>query len=256
MAALFADLPEALAATVEIAQRCSFRPKTRKPILPRFTAEDGSAVDEAAELRRQAEEGLTRRVDTLGLASGQTIDDYRERLDFELSVIENMKYPGYFLIVADFIQWAKSARHSGRAGARLGRGLARRLRAHHHRPRSDPLRPPVRALPQSGTRVDAGLRYRLLPGPARRGDRLRAATLWPRSGRADHHLRHLAGARRVARRRPRAGNAVRPGRQAVQAGAEQSGGARDALARRSTRSRACRRRATRSRWCGAPSISR
>ena len=108
MAALFADLPEALAATVEIAQRCAFRPKTRKPILPRFTAEDGSAVDEAAELRRQAEEGLTRRVETLGLASGLTIDDYRARLDFELSVIERMNYPGYFLIVADFIQWAKS----------------------------------------------------------------------------------------------------------------------------------------------------
>jgi len=108
MTALFADLPEALASTVEIAERCSFRPKTRKPILPRFTAEDGSAVDEAAELRRQADEGLTRRVNALGLASGCTIDDYRKRLDFELSVIEKMKYPGYFLIVADFIQWAKA----------------------------------------------------------------------------------------------------------------------------------------------------
>src|SRR5213075_2660961 len=78
-----------------------------KPILPRYTAEDGSAVDEAAELRRQADAGLTRRVETLGLASGCTIDDYRDRLDFELSVIEKMQYPGYFLIVADFIQWAK-----------------------------------------------------------------------------------------------------------------------------------------------------
>ncbi len=107
MAALFADLPEALTSTVEIAQRCSYRPKTIKPILPRFTAEDGSAVDEAAELRRQADEGLTRRIETLGLASGQTIDDYRKRLDFELSVIEKMKYPGYFLIVSDFIKWAK-----------------------------------------------------------------------------------------------------------------------------------------------------
>jgi DNA polymerase-3 subunit alpha len=108
MMALFSDLPEALASTVEIAQRCSFRPQTRKPILPRFTALDGGAVDENAELRRQANEGLTRRIETLGLASGRTIDDYRERLDFELSVIEKMKYPGYFLIVADFIQWAKS----------------------------------------------------------------------------------------------------------------------------------------------------
>jgi DNA polymerase III subunit alpha len=108
MTALFSDLPEALGSTVEVAQRCAFRPKTRKPILPRFTAEDGAAVDEAAELRRQAEEGLTRRIETLGLASGRTIDDYRERLDFELGVIERMEYPGYFLIVADFIQWAKA----------------------------------------------------------------------------------------------------------------------------------------------------
>src|SRR3989440_420002 len=108
LAALFADLREALASTVEIAERCAFRPKVRKPILPRFTAEDGSPVDEAAELRRQADAGLMRRIQTLGLASGCTIDDYRKRLDFELGVIERMKYPGYFLIVADFIQWAKS----------------------------------------------------------------------------------------------------------------------------------------------------
>jgi DNA polymerase-3 subunit alpha len=108
MAALFADLPEALASTIEIAQRCAFRPKTRKPILPRFTAAGGEAVDENAELRRQAEEGLTRRIEAQGLASGRTIDDYRERLAFELSVIERMTYSGYFLIVADFIQWAKA----------------------------------------------------------------------------------------------------------------------------------------------------
>src|SRR5947209_4760694 len=108
MAALFADLPEALTSTVEITERCSYRPKTRAPILPRYTAEDGSAVDEAAELRRQADAGLMHRIQTLGLASGCTVDDYRKRLDFELDVIERMKYPGYFLIVADFIQWAKA----------------------------------------------------------------------------------------------------------------------------------------------------
>ena len=107
MAALFADLPEALASTVEIAQRCAFRPRTSKPILPRYTASDGSALDEAAELRRQAEAGLERRIKAHGVASGRSVEDYRERLAFELSVIEKMKYPGYFLIVADFIQWAK-----------------------------------------------------------------------------------------------------------------------------------------------------
>jgi DNA polymerase III subunit alpha len=109
MATLFADLPEALASTVEIARRCAFRPTTRAPILPRFsTGDSGEAVDEAAELRRQAEEGLARRLRLYGIAPGRTEEDYRERLAFELGVIEKMQYPGYFLIVADFIQWAKS----------------------------------------------------------------------------------------------------------------------------------------------------
>jgi DNA polymerase-3 subunit alpha len=109
MATLFADLPEALASTVEIARRCAFRPTTRAPILPRFSiGESGEAVDEAVELRRQAEDGLARRLRLHGLAPGRTEEDYRERLAFELGVIEKMKYPGYFLIVADFIQWAKS----------------------------------------------------------------------------------------------------------------------------------------------------
>jgi DNA polymerase-3 subunit alpha len=109
MAALFADLPEALASTVEIAQRCAFRPRTHLPILPRFSVgEGGAAVDEATELRRRAEAGLTQRLTTAGVAPGHTEDEYRERLDFELGVIEKMKYPGYFLIVSDFIQHAKS----------------------------------------------------------------------------------------------------------------------------------------------------
>ncbi|MCX7314422.1 MAG: PHP domain-containing protein, partial [Alphaproteobacteria bacterium] len=106
MAALFADLPEALASTVEIAQRCAFRPRTEKPILPRFSVGDRE-VDEGAELRTRAEAGLDRRVAAYGLAPGRTVEEYRERLTFELKVIEGMRYPGYFLIVSDFIQWAK-----------------------------------------------------------------------------------------------------------------------------------------------------
>ena len=114
MMALFHDLPEALESTVEIARRASFRPLARKPILPRFsapeTAPDGTSVDEGAALRQRAELGLARRVAAHGTAPGFTEEQYRERLCFELSVIERMKYPGYFLIVADFIQWAKSQR--------------------------------------------------------------------------------------------------------------------------------------------------
>ena len=108
MVELFRDLPEALAHTVEIAQRCAFRPRTHQPILPRFSTDDkGNAPDEASELRRRAEEGLERRLETAGVAPGHTVDEYRERLDFEIGVIAGMNYPGYFLIVSDFIQWAK-----------------------------------------------------------------------------------------------------------------------------------------------------
>ncbi len=108
MTELFADLPEATEASVEIALRCAYRPLTRKPILPRFSVSGGAAVDEEDELRRQAREGLAARLTHHGLAPGHTVAEYEERLAFELDVIVKMKFPGYFLIVADFIQWAKA----------------------------------------------------------------------------------------------------------------------------------------------------
>ncbi|NRB31138.1 MAG: DNA polymerase III subunit alpha [Rhizobiaceae bacterium] len=111
MVALFADLPEAIDNTVEIAQRCAFKVPKLDPILPFFT--DGANGEdpleaEAAELKKQAREGLQRRLDVHDLADGHTREDYDKRLEFELGVIENMKFPGYFLIVADFIKWAKA----------------------------------------------------------------------------------------------------------------------------------------------------
>src|ERR1700692_544069 len=111
MAQLFADLPEALAATVEIAERCAFRPRTLAPILPRFStgsaAGESSVEAEEQELRQAAQSGLKARLERHGSAPGHTNEEYHERLAFELGVIERMKYSGYFLIVADFIQWAK-----------------------------------------------------------------------------------------------------------------------------------------------------
>ena len=112
MAALFADLPEAIDNTIEIAIRCSYYPKNRAPILPRFTgaSADAAAAEkaEADELRRQAREGLAMRLATVGKSAGFTDEQYAERLEYEIGVIERMKYPGYFLIVSDFIKWAKA----------------------------------------------------------------------------------------------------------------------------------------------------
>ncbi|MCS6878241.1 MAG: DNA polymerase III subunit alpha [Geminicoccaceae bacterium] len=109
MRALFADLPEACDNTLVIAQRCAFMAPERPPILPSF------AEDEAAELRRLAAEGLERR---LAQSVFSPADDeaareakarpYRERLAYECDVIVQMKFPGYFLIVSDFIRWAKA----------------------------------------------------------------------------------------------------------------------------------------------------
>jgi DNA polymerase-3 subunit alpha len=111
MVALFEDLPEALENTVEIAIRCAFRPIVRKPILPRFAgagADPQAAEDaEATLLAEKAREGLARRLASLGLAPGLSEDDYTTRLEYELGIISRMKYAGYFLIVADFIQWAR-----------------------------------------------------------------------------------------------------------------------------------------------------
>ncbi|MEA3058735.1 MAG: polymerase subunit alpha, partial [Sphingomonadales bacterium] len=99
MAALFADVPEALANTAVIAQRCAVAAPNRRPILPRLSDHE----DE--QLRRDAHAGLAAHLD------GRSADDqqrYRERLDYELDVITGMGFAGYFLIVADFIKWAKA----------------------------------------------------------------------------------------------------------------------------------------------------
>ncbi|WP_344697144.1 DNA polymerase III subunit alpha [Sphingomonas rosea] len=99
MAELFSDLPEALDNTLVVARRCAVAAPKRRPILPRM----GEDEDEA--LRKAAHAGLEGRI--ADYPEGQK-PAYRERLDFELDVITRMGFAGYFLIVADFIQWAKA----------------------------------------------------------------------------------------------------------------------------------------------------
>ncbi|MCY4048003.1 MAG: DNA polymerase III subunit alpha [Hyphomicrobiales bacterium] len=100
---LFADIPEALDNSIEIARRCSYRPTPREAILPRFPDAEKS---EAEELCSRAREGLRMRFESINLAG--TKEEYEQRLEHELDVITKMNYPGYFLVVADFIQWARA----------------------------------------------------------------------------------------------------------------------------------------------------
>jgi len=99
MAELFADLPEALANTAVIAQRCAVAAPQRRPILPRLSD------DEDEQLRRDARAGLAGRL--TGRAAEER-EAYATRLEYELEIITGMGFAGYFLIVADFIKWAKA----------------------------------------------------------------------------------------------------------------------------------------------------
>ncbi len=104
MIRLFADLPEAVENTIEIARRCAYYPKKRNPILPPFKPASGLPPEE--ELRAQASEGLRRRLAANGMFAPEK--DYWDRLDFELSVILRMNFAGYFLIVSDFMKWTRA----------------------------------------------------------------------------------------------------------------------------------------------------
>ena len=105
MAELFADLPEATANTLVVAQRCAFAPPRRKPILPSLA---GDLSGEARMLAEDARSGLAARLARYEALSDAERQAYADRLEFEIDVITRMGFPGYFLIVADFIKWAKA----------------------------------------------------------------------------------------------------------------------------------------------------
>jgi DNA polymerase-3 subunit alpha len=105
MRTLFADLPEACDNTLDIARRCAFMVSKRPPLLPRFPTGDGRS--EADELAHQAREGLKMRM-AKGQANAFPAADYEARLEREIGIITQMGFPGYFLIVSDFIKWAKA----------------------------------------------------------------------------------------------------------------------------------------------------
>lgn len=112
MVELFSDLPEALQNTVQIAKRCNYLSTKVQPLLPIFVCPDGLTQDEYID--QQARKGLKERMEKHVYFEGMTeeqkkeIDEkYYARLDYELGVIKKMGFPGYFLIVSDFITWSK-----------------------------------------------------------------------------------------------------------------------------------------------------
>ena len=108
MVELFKDIPEAIDNTIVIAQRCAFKVPTIDPILPNFTIDE--SMGEAESLKKVATEGLEYRL-SRHVFDGENDQElgipYYERLEYELGIINKMGFPGYFLIVADFIQWSK-----------------------------------------------------------------------------------------------------------------------------------------------------
>src|SRR5690606_31742010 len=105
MAELFADIPDAIDNTVALAQRCNLELRLGEYFLPAYPVPDDETPH--SWITSQSREGLERRLEKFPLAPGHTRESYFERLDVELGVIIRMGFPGYFLIVSDFIKWAK-----------------------------------------------------------------------------------------------------------------------------------------------------
>ena len=106
MAELFQDVPTAISNSVEIAKRCNFRIKLDEYYLPHYPTPNGKSLDEYLSIR--ANEGLTKILQSLPSDSPYSQEDYQDRLEYELGIINQMGFPGYFLIVMEFIDWAKN----------------------------------------------------------------------------------------------------------------------------------------------------
>ena len=111
MCALFSDLPEALENNFNLPFRCSFRPQFSKPVLPNISTEKDGSADEI--LKKDSLNGLKEKflkvfkIEEKNLINDEKFLFYKDRLDHELRIIIEMKYPSYFLIVSDYIKWAK-----------------------------------------------------------------------------------------------------------------------------------------------------
>ena len=221
MLAAFAEWPEAIASTVEIAERCSVELELGKQLIPSFQTPDGSA--ERDYLRARVLEGLRLRygdpppaeaIERHGDGARRDRPDGLQRLLPDRLGLREVR---------------QGERHRRRARARLGGRLDRRLLPGDHRRGSAALRPPVRALPEPRARLDAGHRHRLLGARARAGDALRDREVRARVGRADRDVRQDVPARGHPRRGARAGLRLRHRRPAGEAHPRSDHGPRPVL---------------------------
>ena len=196
MAQLFADVPQALENACEIARRCNLEIDLGRNRLPDFPVPGGAGVDE--HLAKEAARGLEWRLERLfpdRAAHDREAPRYRERLAFEIKTIVQMGFAGYFLIVADFINWARSHRDEQfpngiPVGPGRGSGAGSLVAYSLGITDLDPLRYDLlfeRASSTPSEGVDARLRHRFLPGWARQGHRLRALEVWRGMRLADRH---------------------------------------------------------------------
>ncbi len=202
MAALFPDQPEAISNTRLISEMTDVKLPIGNLRIPNFPVPAGETAE--SWLRKECQRGLERRY-------GTVTPELQTRLDYELGVILSMGYAGYFLIVADFIAFAREQRiQTTCRGSAPGSIVTYTLGITPVDPIA--LRAAVRALPQPGPGDDARHRRRLRGRPARRGHCLRHPQVRRRPRRPDHHVRDDARPGGDPRRRPRARPQLRRGR--------------------------------------------
>ena len=195
MAESFSDMPEALASTLEIAERCDTTIALKQQLIPRFDTPDG-----------QTEEEYLKQLVDAGPAQALRRPDSRRRARARRHGARRHRQHGLQRLLPDRLglrRLREVQRHRGRPRPWLRRRQHRLLLPRDHGRRPAPLRPAVRALPQRRARVDAGHRHRLLRPRPRSRDPLRDREVRRRPRRPDHHLRPHVPARRHPRRRPR-----------------------------------------------------
>ena len=195
MRELWSDLPEACENTVRIAERVDIRIPEKVFHLPQYPvpqSDDAPVRGDAEYLRELCELGLRDRYGEERVANDATL---RERLEYELGVITKMGFSSYFLIVWDFVKYARDRGIPVGPGRGSAVGSARRVLLEDHRPRSAAFQPAVRAFPQSRAHLDARYRHRFLRRAAGRSHRLRHRKVRKGSRRTDRYVRNDGGAR-------------------------------------------------------------